>query len=113
MSKVKVTKKRKSKKPTMTKFKIGDKVRVRHGITDVEYPDMPMGGWAGTIAEIHDDGMYTVRWSRETLAAIHPVFKKRCERDGMALEEYWLGQIGNWSRTIAIGFGTTDRRSWA
>jgi len=84
-------KKRKSKPPTITKFKIGDKVRVKHGITDVEYPDMPMGGWAGTISEIHKDGMYTVRWSGETLAAIHPVFKNRSERDGMVLEEYWLG----------------------
>jgi hypothetical protein len=37
--------------------------------------------------------MYTVRWSRETLAAIHPVFKKRCERDGMVLEEYWDGDV--------------------
>jgi hypothetical protein len=52
---------------------------------------MPLGGWAGTISEIHKGGMYTVRWSRETLAAIHPVFRKRCERDGMVLEEYWLG----------------------
>jgi hypothetical protein len=66
-------------------------VRVKKGVMDVEYPDMPMGGWAGTISEIHKDGMYTVRWSKETLAAIHPVFKKRCERDGMVLEEYWLG----------------------
>lgn len=72
------------------KFKVGDKVRVKHGISDPDYPDMPLGGWAGTIAEVHEDGMYTVRWSRETLAAIHPVFKKRCERDGTSLEEYWL-----------------------
>lgn len=80
------------KRPTApTNFKVGDKVRVRHGVADVEYPDMPLGGWAGTIHEIHNDGMYTVRWSGETLAAIHPVFKKRCERDGMVLEEYWLG----------------------
>jgi len=86
-----MTKKKRNKQPTITKFKIGDQVRVKHGITDVEYPDMPMGGWAGTISEIHKEGMYTVRWSRETLDAIHPVFKKRCERDGMVLEEYWLG----------------------
>ena len=78
-------------KPVVTKFKIGDKVRVKHGVRDTDYPDMPLGGWAGTIHEIHKDGMYTVRWSRETLAAVHPVFKKRCERDGMVLEEYWLG----------------------
>lgn len=83
--------KSKPKKPVVTRFKVGDKVRVKHDITDVEYPDMPMGGWAGTITEIHKDGMYTVRWSQDTLDAIHPVFKKRCERDGMVLEEYWLG----------------------
>ena len=26
---------------------------------DADYPDMPLGGWAGTIAEVHGDGMYT------------------------------------------------------
>ena len=71
-------------------FQSGDKVRVKHGIMDTDYPDMPLGGWAGTIAKIHDNGMYTVRWSRETLAAIHPVFKKRCEKDGLVLEQYFL-----------------------
>lgn len=59
------------------KFQIGEELRVRHGIADTDYPDMPLGGWAGMIAEIHGDDMYTVRWSKETLAAIHPVFKKR------------------------------------
>jgi len=83
---------KKRKPPTPAKFKVGDHVRVKHGIRDTDYPDMPLGGWAGTISEIHDDGMYTVRWSKETLAAIPSVFKKRCERDGMVLEEYWLGQ---------------------
>ena len=58
---------------------------------DADYPDMPLGGWAGTIAEVHGDGMYTVRWSIETLAAIHPVFKKRCEKDSLVLEQYFLG----------------------
>lgn len=84
----------KPKTPVVTKFKVGDKVRVKHGVTDTDYPDMPLGGWAGTISEIHDHGMYTVRWSRESLAAINPVFKKRCERDGMAREDYWLGDDG-------------------
>ncbi len=55
--------KRKSKKPVVTEFKVGDKVRVKHGITGVEYPDMPMGGWTGNISEIHEDGNYTVRWN--------------------------------------------------
>jgi hypothetical protein len=35
--------------------------------------------------------MYSVRWSKETLASIHPVFNKRCEKDGLVFEQYWLG----------------------
>ena len=81
---------KKRKPPTPAQFSVGDRVRVKHGVTDIDYPDMPLGGWAGTISEIHDDGMYTVRWSRETLDAIHPVFKKRCEIDGLDHEEYRL-----------------------
>jgi hypothetical protein len=83
--------KRQGKTNPAAGFQPGDRVRVRHGVTDVDYPDLPMGGWAGTIIEIHDDGMYTVTWSKETLAAIHPVFKTRCDNDGMDVETYWLG----------------------
>ena len=83
---------KKRRPPAPAKFRVGDRVRVKHGIRDTDYPDMPLGGWAGTVSEARKDGMVTVRWSRETLAAIHPVFKKRCERDGMELEEYWLGE---------------------
>ena len=50
-----------------------------------------MGGWAGTIIEVQDDGMYTVTWSKETLAAIHPVFKTRCDNDGLDFETYGIG----------------------
>lgn len=74
----------------VAKFKVGDKVRVNYGIRDADYSDMPLGGWAGTITEVHKDGMYTIRWSRETLAVIHPVVKQRSEKDGTVLEEYWL-----------------------
>ena len=81
--------KRKSTMPTAAKFQIDDKVRVRHGVMDTDYADMPLGGWAGTIAEVHDDGMYIVWWSKETLASIHPVFKKRCEKDGLVFDQYW------------------------
>lgn len=82
---------KKAQLPTPTKFQVGDQVRVKQGIRDADYPDMPLGGWAGTISEVHNHGMYTVRWNQETLAAIHPVFLKRCERDGMDMDQYWLG----------------------
>ena len=84
--------KRKKKPAARPKFAVGDKVRVKHGIKDVDYPDMPLGGWAGTVFQIEkrDPRMHLVRWSEETLASIHPVFKQRCERDGTDVEEYWL-----------------------
>jgi hypothetical protein len=88
-----VSERKKTRKPaTPSKFKVGDKVRVKHGVKDVDYPDMPLGGWAGTIAEVHKNGMCEVRWSKETLANIHPVVQKRCEKDGLALEEYGLAE---------------------
>ena len=83
--------KQKSKKPPAAGFQIGDKVRVKHGVKDNDYPDVPLGGWAGTIAEVNEGGIYTVRWSKETLASIHPVFEKRCEKDGLEFDQYWLG----------------------
>ena len=71
-------------------FRVGDKVRVKHGFMDVDYPDMPLGGWAGTVTEVQGDDTFTIRWSKQTLASIHPVFKQRCEIDGLDAEEYVL-----------------------
>ncbi len=84
--------KRKRKPAAPPKFTAGDHVRVKHGIKDVDYPDMPLGGWAGAISHVHKKGRYTVRWNQETLEAIHPVFKSRCERDGLDFEEYGFGE---------------------
>jgi hypothetical protein len=83
---------RKIKAPSFASFNPGEKVRVRHGVRDTDYPDMPLGGWKGVIVEFHGDDMYTVRWSKETLAAINPVFKARCENDGLEFDQYCLGE---------------------
>lgn len=87
-----MARRKKARKPVApARFKVGDKVRVKHGVKDTDYRGTPLGGWAGTICEIHDDSTYTIRWSSETLATIHPVVKKRSEKDGTVLGEYWLG----------------------
>ena len=88
MSKVK----RQRKSLVAPRYATGNRVRVRHGVTDADYPDMPIGGWIGTVSEVQKNGMCLVLWSRETLDAIHPVFRKRCESGGFDLERYWLGQ---------------------
>jgi hypothetical protein len=77
-----------------SRFKPGDKVRVKHAVRDPDFPDIPLGGWAGTVKEVHHaEGETTllVTWDRATLRGMHPIYKKRCERDGLQLESMWLG----------------------
>ena len=72
----------------------GDPVRVRSGVTDPDFPDIPLGGWAGKITEVEENNLplCLIRWSQETLKNMHPVYRKRCDRDGLDFEEMWLGE---------------------
>jgi len=86
-----MSKKKKKTGTGTTRYEIGARVRVKPGIADPDYPDIPMGGWVGTITEIDDENaLYLIKWSRETLAGVTPVFRKRCKRDGLDYEESWL-----------------------
>ena len=63
------------------------------GVADPDFPDIPLGGWAGTVEtseQVDDQITYEIEWDRRTLDAMHPVYKKRCERDGLDLETMWL-----------------------
>lgn len=81
-------------KPAKTKFVPGDAVRVLFGVSDPDFPDTPLGGWAGKIAEAEEGTppTYLIRWNQKTLSGIHPVYRNRCERDGFDIEEMWLGE---------------------
>src|SRR5687767_11675627 len=75
------------------RFEDGAKVRVRHGVRAPDFPDIPLGGWTGTITGIEQgEGqvVYEIEWDTKTLGGMHPVYRKRCERDGLALESMWL-----------------------
>src|SRR5437899_3797137 len=77
------------------RFQVGDRVRVKPGITSPNYEDIPMGGWAGTVTEVErweDQVNYEIDWDRRTLDSMHPVYRKRCERDGLDEETMWLGE---------------------
>jgi Calcium binding len=77
------------------RFKVGDKVRVKAGVSDPDFPDMPLGGWAGTITEItkYKGRINCVfELDERTLASIHPIYRKRCERDGLDFEIMRLGE---------------------
>ena len=77
------------------KFGVGDRVRVKRGVADPDFPDIPLGGWVGTVREIDRSSkllLCLIRWSQHTLDGVHPVFRKRCERDGFVYEDMWLDE---------------------
>ena len=75
----------------LSQFSIGDLVRVKAGAVDPDFPDIPLGGWKGTVKEISEEPpLYLIRWDQRTLDQIHPVYRHRCERDGLACEEMYL-----------------------
>ena len=56
---------------------------------------MPLGGWTGTItAIIEHKGQINceVALDERTLASIHPIYKQRCENDGLDYEFMGLDQ---------------------
>src|SRR5208337_1243420 len=76
-------------------FQVGDKVRVKLGVSDPDFPDMPLGGWSGTVTEVEqadDQITYEIKWNKRTLNGMHPIYRKRCERDGLEMETMWLGE---------------------
>lgn len=78
-----------------SRFKTGDKVRAKLGVRDPDFPDIPLGGWAGTVKEVQrakGETTYLVTWGQATLKGMHPIYKKRCERDGLEVESMWLGE---------------------
>ena len=44
-------------------FNLGDRVRVRAGVSHPARPDVPIGGWSGLIAEVSDEQPVTYRGS--------------------------------------------------
>ena len=89
-------KNKKEKKPrTPARFAAGAQVRVKPGTTDPDFPDIPLGGWAGRISDVDQRSVpptYLIEWNKHTLDHMHPVYRKRCERDGLELESMWLGE---------------------
>jgi hypothetical protein len=39
-------------KSDTARFQVDDKVRVKYGVIDLDFPDIPLGGWSGTVTEV-------------------------------------------------------------
>ena len=72
------------------------------GVSDPDFPDMPLGGWSGTVTEIieHEGEINCVfTLDDRTLKTLHPIYRKRCERDGLDFETMGLGDGAGCSKT--------------
>ncbi len=70
-------------------------MRVKPGTHDPDFPDFPLGGWAGTIGEMDLEArprLCEVIWTPDTLARVHPIYRQRCERDGLDPETMWVSE---------------------
>ena len=77
------------------RFLVGDKVRVKTGVIDPDFPDIPLGGWSGTITEVEqadDEITYDIKWNKRTLNGMHAIYRKRSDRDGLELQSMWLNE---------------------
>src|ERR1700675_1065787 len=73
---------------------LGDRHRVKPATTAPAFEDIPLGGWAGAISEVDQRSnppTYLVEWDQLTLDHMHPVYRKRCERDSLEMESMGLG----------------------
>ena len=68
-------------------FSVGSLVRVRWGARSSVCPDLPLGGWTGTVCGVDEEQRF-LRWSDATLEAIDPFYRTRVET-GM-----WLPATG-------------------
>ena len=77
------------------KFSVGEAVRVKPGVNDPDFPDIPFGGWAGTVLEVADGKRrsYHIQLNARTLKSIHPIYHKRCERDGLEVDHVWMLEV--------------------
>src|ERR687885_2256291 len=88
---------KKGRPPAGGKFPARSRVRGKAGTTDPDFPDLPLGGWTGTVREIDRNAhpaSYLVEWDRHTLRHIDPAYRSRCEGQGLDLGRMWLGEGG-------------------
>jgi hypothetical protein len=72
-------------------FQVGDLIQVKEGVMDLDWPDLPIGGWVGRIDKAHrllEEPKYDVTWTPETLAAAHPIYEMLAANEMLNHSQY-------------------------
>ena len=70
--------------PGHERFAVGSLVRARKGTVSPDRPDLPLGGWCGTVPQV-GGGLRLVRWSEATLETVRSLGNQT--DDAMWLQE--------------------------
>ena len=68
------------------RFAVGSMVRVKKNVVDPNNPELPIGGWLGTVSEVSGT-LCLVQWSEATLVAFG---RRRCGNDEKDRPATWL-----------------------
>jgi len=75
-----------SQKPEV---RVGDRVRVKPGVTDLVSSELVLAGFTGVVAETDGD-MRRIDWDRDTMAAMPENYRQRWKEDAMPTDHLWL-----------------------
>jgi hypothetical protein len=83
---------RKKGKGGKKRWAVGDAVRVRKGTLDPDFPEVPLGGWAGTVRSIKPGHppIYEVVLTQATLDAMPALYRQLCEAEDVAWDRIFL-----------------------
>jgi hypothetical protein len=74
-------------------YSVGNRIQINNDVMDVQWTDLPIGGWVGEIIKVHrekDEPKYDIRWTEETLAKCHPIYGLLAHDESEQIEEYCL-----------------------
>ena len=83
--------KKAAKNLPIPKFKVGQLVQINDGITCSDIEVMPLGGWVGKIVDVglyRSKPVYNIVWTKETLAAAHPIYSILADEYDLREDEY-------------------------
>ena len=73
------------------KFGVGDLIQIKADVMDLNWPDLPLGGWVGRVNKVcrePGEPKYDVSWTKETLAAAHPIYGMLASEEILNPAEY-------------------------
>ena len=75
------------------KIKIGDYVRVKKGIKEIDFGSFVIGGFQGTIFSVEeypDETIVGIKWDEETLSKMPRKMLNRCLKDNFEHDKMYL-----------------------